>query len=166
MEDTLRYFFSAIFQGMAALFTLGSMFYISFLEKLDNKKKDMNNRADKYFRPADHEGFSKTITKSTIDNIVEYYIPLQKQNNKGTDPILVSLADEYTVLIEKQQLIKQKIKPVIKNSIIVLLISMICLFTVGYSEFLNYCNFIAGIVLIFFIFYFFMRLYKLIVITL
>ena len=166
MVDTLRYFFSAIFQGMAALFTLGSMFYISFLEKLENGKKDINNRADKYFHPADHEGVSGTVTKSTIEYIIEIYIPRVISKGNAVDKALSSLESEYKTLTGKEKLIKQKIKPIILDAIIILLISMICLFTVGYSEFLNYCNFIAGSILIFFILYFFVKLYKLILITL
>ena len=43
MEDTLRYFFSAVFQGFAAIITLGIMFYLYYLDKFRNRIEDIES---------------------------------------------------------------------------------------------------------------------------
>ncbi len=41
MEDTLRYYFSAMFQGFAAIIALGAMYFLYFFDKVENQKKEI-----------------------------------------------------------------------------------------------------------------------------
>ncbi len=38
MEETLRYFFSAVFQGFAAIITLGAMYFLYFFDNIKKQK--------------------------------------------------------------------------------------------------------------------------------
>jgi len=44
--DTLRYFFSSVFQGYAAIFALGGMFYIYNSDKIDTKLTKLEDKAE------------------------------------------------------------------------------------------------------------------------
>ena len=44
MEDTLRYFFSSLFQGFAAIVTLGAMYFLYFFDKIESKKNQVLER--------------------------------------------------------------------------------------------------------------------------
>ena len=49
-SDTLRYFYSAIFQGFAAIITLGSMFYIYFRQQIENRKDELKKNMEHEYR--------------------------------------------------------------------------------------------------------------------
>jgi hypothetical protein len=51
MENTLLYFFSALFQGFAAIITLGSMFYLYFIEHLNEQKAKIEEELKRQFNP-------------------------------------------------------------------------------------------------------------------
>lgn len=43
ISDTLRYFYSAAFQGFAAIVTLGIMFYLYFVQDINNRIKSIED---------------------------------------------------------------------------------------------------------------------------
>ena len=65
MEDTLRYFYSSVFQGFAAIITLGAMYFLYFFDKTNSQKKDLINKLNSYGNYASYEN-KDYITKNGI----------------------------------------------------------------------------------------------------
>ena len=59
MEDTLRYFFSAVFQGFAAVMTLSVMFTIYRLDKFQTRKENLELQTSELVK---HENINSYLT--------------------------------------------------------------------------------------------------------
>lgn len=146
MEDTLRYFFSAIFQGIAAILTLGAMFYMNYQERSRSRIKELSDEVRTFF--------SVHIERTTEElrmNPVELMISRQKlprydhENYENHNLI----ADEFLEIVNKLNLIKEIIPPLIFQGIVLLVVSSISLFAVGYSDIGNKITFCFGIFILF-----------------
>ncbi|MCJ7555143.1 MAG: hypothetical protein MUO34_14825 [Ignavibacteriaceae bacterium] len=146
MVDTLRYFFSAVFQGFAALVTLGSMFYISYFDKIDTKKKRISEEASRQYHP-DDEG-KLEILKSGIIPVIKKDLLPKIEKDKKRYFYYSGLVSQFELLNEKENTIKKDIPKVLYLNLTVLIISIISLFLIGYHQTLNYLIFVLGILVI------------------
>ncbi len=155
MEETLRYFFSAVFQGYAAIIALGSMFYISYLDRIRNSK---NMIADKLAnevtgdkRVADAKIFEHSIIKFVEDRI----LPTIDINQKDFEFWKLGV-HRFRTLEKKENELKKKLPTIIILTLIILTVSLISLFLVGICVFLNsLLTVVGGIIVILSILYFY-----------
>jgi hypothetical protein len=143
MEDTLRYFFSATFQGVAAIISLGAMFFIYYLDKIDKKKLEIEKFLVKQFNPSYTD---KEISEMGIINYTKQHL------HKYED---VEKPEKQTVFKNKLNELEQinaniitHLPNILRLSISILLISLLSLFTIGYNSFIDLSLFIIGIELI------------------
>lgn len=143
MEDTLRYFFSAIFQGFSAIVALAAMYFLYFFENTRNIKNEIIMKLQEFVgnkRKADRIGLIQYFKEEVLS---------RKADNESYNQIdfLVSKHDK---LVNKESSVKSKLAILLKNVLIILFISMISLFLVGYNSYLDYLLVIAGVILIIF----------------
>jgi hypothetical protein len=144
ITDTLRYFYSAVFQGFAAIIALGSMFYLYFKQSIENKKDDLKNRMKNQFSV--HE--TRNISQKGIIKYSEDYVKSRKGTNDIVADFLRIFLDEYDKQSEKIKVVETGIPKILKNTILILIFSIISLFLVGYNYCLNIVLILAGIILI------------------
>jgi len=147
MVDTLRYFFSAVFQGFAAIITLGSMFYISYFDKIDTKKKKITDEAARQYHPPNEQSKLQILEVGIIQVIKKELLP-KLENDLKRDSYWNGLVSQFEVLNEKEISIKKDIPKVLYLNLVILLISVIALFLIGYHPTLNWILFIVGIIVI------------------
>jgi len=146
MEDTLRYFFSSIFQGIAAILTLGAMFYMNYLEKVKSRIEELINKTKTMISIT-------TVPESIIEleqnmlEVMRHKIEIKKGDENYNRHF--KILDEYDLLNHKVILVKEIIKPIIFQGIVLLVISGISLFGVGYSNIGNNIAFCFGILILF-----------------
>ena len=75
MEETLRYYFSAMFQGFAAIIALGAMYFLYFFEKIENQKKEIILE----LKPFAETGFKDYIQKYGLLNMLPKLYYLKKK---------------------------------------------------------------------------------------
>jgi len=158
MEDTLRYFFSAVFQGFAAIITLGIMFYLYFIDKLRSRTNEIKNNLLVYKPSQTGDDLYKYLEE---EGIIKYMknklLPIKKDfpsyNNARN---LVSLYDS----IEAQKgSLSERLKDLFKIARVILITSLISLFCVGYHLWINYALIGFGIFCIVLAIMFFSDLY-------
>ncbi len=159
MEDTLRYFFSVIFQGFAAIITLGAMYFLFFFEKNENQKKIILYELEKYkdVVPGQTEFI---ILNGIVEYIKQKVLPIKKGAAYDT---LRELMKKYNLLLETESKIKNYLPSLLKGTISILILSFISLFLVGYYNYLNYFLFIIGIIVIFLSIKYLLRIKKIII---
>ena len=159
MEDTLRYFFSAIFQGIAAILTLGAMFYTYFLDKARSRISELEKDAWKQYPPNDPEVLEMFYHKNIIEVLIE------DERTKYIHPydvFRVKIIDEFKAINQTLNKIKNMIPYLLIKGILLLVISSTALFAVGYGEILNWILFYAGILTLIITYSFIITLYNLI----
>ncbi|MDQ7063672.1 MAG: hypothetical protein Q9P90_05420 [candidate division KSB1 bacterium] len=101
ISDTLRYFYSAIFQGFAAVIGIGGMFYVFYKQNLSNKKEKILNAMESYYSTEDW-GNKALIQLEGVQNRVkrdlERYKPRIKELAKGEASPIPNSTD-YRLLI-------------------------------------------------------------------
>lgn len=159
MEDTLRYFFSAVFQGFAAIITLGIMFYLYYLDKLSSKTEKIESRLSN-FKPQIGRGHDELLTyerEGIIEYMKKYLLPIKKDIQAyDWARLQVSL---YDSIGEQKQSMSVKMKNLFKIARLILVVSLISLFLVGYYEWLNYILVTFGIACIILAVVFFSQLF-------
>jgi len=146
MEDTLRYFFSAMFQGFAAIITLGAMYFLYFLDKIESQK---NNIIDKLKPYAEVETTNRdfTIRNGIIECVKQKVLPL-KIDVPQYDTARY-LINKYDSFIEKELNTKKYLSILLKKTITILILSLCSLFLIGYNNYLNYFLLLVGIISLF-----------------
>lgn len=162
MEDTLRYFFSAIFQGIAAILTLGSMFYMNYNDKTKTRIKELEKEVYEFFRP-DSKQRNDVIQSNIIEVIIKVFSLPKYENEIFLRHNLI--AEEYLLIVRKQNEIKKILPAIILQGIILLISSAFGLFNVGYNETFNDILYWMGMIVLLFTFLFLMNLLKLIIRT-
>ena len=162
MEDTLRYFFSAIFQGFAAIITLGIMFYLYYMDK-QSRKVDEIERELMMFKPSGLGPDGEERLKYFLDfSIIEYmreYSIKRRTTHSQADPIYMRV-NKYDSIIKQKELLSDNLKILFKIARMILICSLLSLFLVGYFYWLNIVLEIAGIILIILSIIFFARLFS------
>jgi len=158
MADTLRYFFSAAFQGFAAIITLGIMFYIYHLDKIRKEIDEINSFFSGY-KPRSGSEDDLYVKEHGLALYVKNRILPSKVNVEAYDSTrqLVSL---YEKIIEQKNRLNIKLLSLFKIATIIILVSLISLFCVGYFRWLNNILFFSGILNIFFSLVFFTKLFS------
>lgn len=152
ITNTLRYFYSAVFQGFAALITLGGMFYIFFKQFVDSNKDKLENRMQDQIKgnyingKVPREFATKDILKYSRKYVEEGKSNLAKQGLLY-DALKRSI-EEYDLINNKLESVKFKIPIILSFTISILMISLISLFSIGYWQWLNITLIGLGIVTI------------------
>ena len=158
MEDTLRYFFSAVFQGFAAIITLGIMFYLYYLDKFRKRVEDIESI---------FQGFKPN--SGTEDNLYvkEYGLVLYVKNKILPTKVDIPSYDFarnavslYVKIVAQKERLNKKLMSLFKLAVFIILTSLISLFCVGYLIWLNNILFFLGILVTLLSFIFFTRLYS------
>lgn len=147
--ETLRYFFSAIFQGIAAILTLGAMFYMNYLDRARNRINDLEIKA----RISQSDLLSEDIQTSTRNIIELIWERVDSRTNQKGKKIagyddMKSIYDQYVLLTSKEKYLKENLPGLVKKGIFLLVLSSISLFLVGLNCYLNYLLYLFGIVCI------------------
>ena len=151
MEDTLRYFFSSLFQGFAAIVTLGAMYFLYFFDKIESKKNQVLERLKVFEGMEGASGREYIIRNGIMKYLKEKYIP---QHKADVSPysfninVLLFLVDKFDSLEAKENNIRALLPKLLTNAIKILITSIICLFLTGYNLYLNYFLTLIGIYLI------------------
>ncbi len=146
MEDTLRYFYSSVFQGFAALITLGAMYYLYFFDKTDSQKKDLIEKLKSHGDYANYENRDYIIKYGIITYLEEKLLPLKKDIPQYDTVRFI--VESYKKLQTAESQIKNYLPILLKKSITVLITSLICLFLIGYNLYLDYVLMVAGVIVI------------------
>jgi hypothetical protein len=147
IRDTLRYFFSAIFQGFAALIALGAMFFFYFRQSVEREMDNLKNEMRNYF----NINLPKIRAEIDIEGIVLYvkkYLKSKKGSEDYNIKILSKHLNRYDYLDETMSGFTIKIPEILNMTIQILIISMIGLFFVGYSVIIDSILVIIGAYLI------------------
>lgn len=143
MEDTLRYFFSAIFQGIAAILTLGSMFYLSYLEKINSRIQNLIIETNKiYFPPK--KAIVEILGSDIIQHLKKNYLPTMDQKSELFETYCYIIS-EYEKLKNKKDKLDDKLPGILMFGLLILILSTICLFSIGYYDWLNIAVFVIGV---------------------
>lgn len=147
MEDTLRYFYSALFQGIATIITLGSMFYLYFLLSINFRKREIVLNLMSL-----HEIENRRVLRNLLGEGVVNYVRAELVRGimgEGTDAA-EALIDEYDSLNNKSKEIKTRTRPILVRSMIILILSLGSLISVGHYNLLNQFLFIFAVILVLF----------------
>lgn len=148
MEDTLRYFFSAMFQGFAALIALGAMFYLYYKEISFNKMQNLENELRKFLNVNNDLNVNAKIDSEGIESYTQNHLNGHKQfERRNTVEVLF---DNYKNTKRKREKVKFKLPRILNYTIIILIVSITSLFLVDYNYILDKIILMIGILLIIF----------------
>jgi len=142
--ETLRYFYSAVFQGFAAIITLGSMYYLYYKQNLTNElniinekiRADYNNHLDEIFEKQEKKFLEERINSRPQ---VDTDFGLNKNKN---------YLERIKFINKKVNEIEIEIPKLLKQTIYILILSLIGLILCGLNFWLNVILFCFGIGLI------------------
>ena len=158
MEDTLRYFFSAVFQGFAAVIAIGIMFYLYYMDRINKKLEEIETSLSGFKSSPQSDNDLYIKEHGLVSFIKDKILPL-KTNLSAYDPTR-SLIVIYDKIKAQNEKLKTKLIILFKLAILIILISLISLFSVGYYSWLNIILFISGIICIFLSVSFFSGLFR------
>ena len=161
MEDTLRYFFSAVFQGFAAIITLGIMFYLYYMDK-QSRKIDEIEKELLIFKPdrlSDKSGEKiNYYIEHGIFKYASHFLLPPLIEAKPMHQIVVAMK-KYDSIIKQKDSLSKDLKRLFRIATLILIVSLISLFMVGYYLWLNLVLFVIGIFTIVLSAIFFARLF-------
>jgi hypothetical protein len=157
MEDTLRYFFRAVFQGFAAVTTLGIMFYLYYLDKFRKRVEDIES-IFQGFKPNPGTEDNLYVKEHGFVMYVKDKVLPKKEGIQSYDFARKAVSLYEAMVLQKDRLNKKLMK-LFKIAVLIILTSLISLFCVGYIVWLNKLLFILGILAILLSFIFFIQLF-------
>lgn len=161
MEDTLRYFFSAVFQGFSALITLGIMFYLYYLDrqtrKIDEIEKDLMIFKPDRLSPGSEEKIKYYIENGIFIYTKKYLLPPLVEANPNHQ-IVVGIK-RYDSIVKQKIILSDSLLVLFKIATLTLVVSIISLFMIGYYSWLSTILFFIGIVIIALCLVFFNKLF-------
>lgn len=160
MEDTLRYFFSAIFQGIAAILTLGAMFYMNYIDKTRSRISELEKEAHRLYEPGDAKILEIILLTNVIEVMKEHYLKLHEGDERYN--YHRQIVKEYEDLTKRQVAIRSIIPYLLLKGIILLLVSSTALFCVGLNDNINSILFFIGLFVLLITFSFLLNLNKVI----
>jgi hypothetical protein len=163
MEDTLRYFFSAIFQGIAAILTLGAMFYMNYLDKTKSRIAELEKEVNRIYQPGGADILDKILRSNIIEVMRDHYLPLHKDQTSYSHHRFI--VQEYETIANQLEEIKNLLPSLIIQGMLLLIFSSVALFFIGYNVILNEIIFFVGILVLFFTFTFLMNLLSIIIVS-
>lgn len=163
METTLLYFFSAIFQGIAAILTLGAMFYMNYLDKTKSRIAELEKEVNRIYQPGGIDILDKILKSNIIEVMRDHYLPLHKDQTSYNHHR--SIVQEYETITKKLEEIKNLLPSLIILGILLLIFSSVGLFFVGYNVKLNELLFLFGILILVMTCTFLMNLLSIIIVS-
>ena len=146
MEDTLRYFFSTIFQGIAAILTLGAMFYMNYNEKTKTRIVELIHQTNRIYSPSNSEASQIALKTNLIVAMRDSFLSSKKDN--PAYELHFQIVAEYNEINKKLEKIKVIMPSLIFQGVVLLMLSSFSLFGVGYSKEINDSLFIVGILVL------------------
>lgn len=144
MNSTLLYFFSAVFQGFAAIITLGSMFYLYYINKFYDKYEWILNELRRQF--IDQRAVMNEIESKGVILYCKEHVENVKKNNWDSDTSYIQTRlNEYDILQNKHNLIKKYVPSILYLTMIILVVSLVSLFLIDISNRLNKILFWIGV---------------------
>lgn len=169
--DTLRYFYSSVFQGFAAIFTLGAMFYIYNSDKIDTVTIRLEIKVEEMievFRLYDVRNKDKVyinthgVFRYIEDKIIGDPDYNTNSSNKWCYDYLVKSLEIFKLRRTLIKVIQESLVLLVKLSIIILITSLVVLIFIQFNnttEFNKIIFLLAWGLLILFSYYFIL-LYK------
>ncbi len=157
MTETLRYFFSASFQGFAALITLGSMFYLYVIEKINSEKNNIIKKVDNAITTRSAQVKAYISQYGVIEYVRNEILAKKPKDHVGTLHLRY-LINKFDHLIEKEKELKNNLPTLLNLSLLLLSSSMISLFAVGYNIYFDYFLLFVGFLVIILSLIFFIKL--------
>lgn len=167
--DTLRWFFSSVFQGFAAIITLGAMFYLYFFEKSERHKSDHEERIWQIFRRiyTSIETNPEIYTKGFMNYLTNDFLPERgKETGNNALNSIKELTELFNKLEEREILLKDYVYRLLKKSVVILAISLIALLLVGFNSYLNIALLPVAVLIVILSLMYFSKIKELFVITL
>ena len=166
-SDTLRYFYSSVFQGYAAIFTLGGMFYIYYSQQIEMKQTLIKNILTNTIKRLTWTGVTKESKIAFNVNVIDYvenYFVKEYGINILTPPFneISALVIAYKSIQSHNTAIKTDIKKIIVLSIFFLLSSLMILYSIDANRLLNSFAAYSGVIIIIVSFYYFFKLWSII----
>ena len=167
--DTLRWFFSSVFQGFAAIITLGAMFYLYFFEKSERHKSDQENRIWVIFKRiySSVEINPVIYKKGFVNYLTNDFLP-EHENETGNNALnsIKELTELYNALEEREILLKDYVFRLLKKSVVILSISLIALLLIGFNSYINIALLPVAVIIVVLSILYFNKLKELFAITL
>jgi len=148
MEDTLRYFFSAVFQGFAALIALGAMFYLYFKELSINRTNQIEKELRKFLNVHNNLNIDAKIDSQGIELYTDNH--LDRNNQFDRREIVVKLNANYKSIKQKINRVENILPFILRNTFIILITSIFSLLLTGYYCVINYILLIIGAIIVIF----------------
>ena len=145
MEDTLRYFFSAMFQGFAALIALGAMFYLYYKEINYNKLNRLEEKIKYLLNPNNSSEVDAEIVTVGFAQYTDNFLNNHPNWNRYTST--KNLFDTFNSLKKKIDEIESKLPTILKFTITILIASITLLFLVDLNNTVDIIILILGVVL-------------------
>jgi len=144
MEDTLRYYFSTLFQGFAAVITLGAMYFLYFFDRIESQKKEIIGKLNIHYTNTEREFI---LIHGIVDYVKQKLLPLKKDIPQYDYER--TLVNKFDSLLAVNTNIQNYLPKLLKQTISILIISLVSLFIVGYNIYLNYALVLVGVVCLF-----------------
>ena len=155
MGDTLRYFFSAVFQGFAAIITLGIMFYLYYIDKIEKRISEIEKALkDEYlvYSRSEDDHYIKQ------NGIVKFFNEKVKAQSKGV--FVVEMLNSHESIMANKKDFNGRIKSLFKIARVILIISLISLFCIEYLVWLDMVLLFIGVLIIILSIIFFSHLFS------
>ena len=140
-----------MFQGFAALIALGAMFFLYFKQGVENEKTRIEESLLHYYNVNDRNTRAEIDRDGIITFAQRQITPFLSQRSL---PLRVEaqriLLDRYNSITHSLIEIQQKIPTILRDTIIILSISLTALFLVGYHKIGDMVLTLVGLILIVF----------------
>jgi len=158
LADTLRYFYSAVFQGFAALISVGLFVFFFRMQQISNKMHSIENEILNLLQNSYAGAYSNYIKNYT--NFYDYCCLLLQDKYEIATSFTEKIHDKVILYISlklDQDTRMGKIKWTIISSSIVLIMSIIMLLFIDRMIYLSY---LPALILLLFIFWAFWQIIK------
>lgn len=152
--ETLKYFFSSIFQGFAALLALGAMFYLYFFERIEREQDSIIKKLEIEFeRKKTSLEYDTTFFMDTwVASKGVYSLAKKIVGEFKNDPMYMAmntLINRYEDTLRREKNFRKGIPILVGLNFIILIASLTALFNVDYSHSNNSQAYYFALILLF-----------------
>jgi hypothetical protein len=147
-QETLRYFYSSVFQGFAALFTLAGMFYIYFSQNMLSWLDNLSGKVEVLVVEAFGSRVAANKALQGMDPIA--YVENQIGFDKGSWANVIPHCNEYRKVQYGFNGIKKYLYYLLPLSAFILILSLFALFIIklNNSKAIDYIVFESGVLVV------------------
>ncbi|GEM_PF-6083266 len=142
LVNTMRYFYSAIFQGFSALLALGSMYYLFFKQQYNSELKDL------LFEISTCINFNKKRIDVHKSEILSKAKQKLENVNEESNKLLKYYLDKFENLNKRLIKIEALVKSIVNYSVFILIFSVILLLNVGINKIYAVVGYYTGIIIV------------------